>query len=150
VRCDARERALHRIQNVEARGHSSATRRLARSLLWPLLRFFDPRFQGLSEQISEQVGAAHQDVVQRIEASRAEVDALRGLLEQAQTSFRQTEVALLTAITDLRRTVEAAMDADSELATIIGRSLTDLLGEVESLRLRLDALDPEAAHPRSS
>jgi hypothetical protein len=136
---------------VEARGHSSATRRLARTLLWPLRRFFDPRFQGLgeglSEQISEQVGAAHQDVVQRIEASRAEVQAL---LEQSQTAFRQTEIAVLTAVTDLRRTVEAAMEADSELATIVGRSLTDLLGEVESLRERLDALDPEAARPRSS
>jgi hypothetical protein len=124
---------------------SGAARRLARSLLWPIRRFFDPRFQGLSEQISEQVGASHADVVQRVEAARAEIQAT---LEQDRTAFRQAEKALLTAVTDLRRTVEADMDANSELATIVGRSLSDLLGEAERLRELLEAMSSQAPTTR--
>jgi chromosome segregation ATPase len=115
----------------------SATRRLARGFLWPLRRFFDPRFQGLSEQ----VGVVHADLLKRLDER---VDELLTTLEQDRAASRRAEASLLASIRELRRVVEASIEAGSEEGTIIGRSLTDLLGEVERLRERLDALDREA------
>jgi hypothetical protein len=133
-------------------GQPRAIRRLARSLVWPLRRFFDPRFKGLGEQID----VSHEDVAQRLDVTRADVKAILELVAtlaatvernqlESQIAFRETERMLLTSITELRRFVEADIEANSELATIVGRSLADLLGEADRLRERLDALEPEAA-----
>jgi hypothetical protein len=97
------------------------------------------------------VGASHQDLARRTEDlarrtedARAEVLAM---LERNQTAFRQTEKVMLTSVTDLSRRVEADLEANSELSTIVGRSLADLLGEVERLRELLEATRPQAATP---
>lgn len=75
---------------------------------------------------------------------RAEVLAV---LERNQTAFRQTEKVVLDSVTDLRRRVKADLEANSELATMVGRSLGDLLDEVERLRELLEAMSPQAATP---
>jgi hypothetical protein len=119
-------------------------RGFARSLLWPVRRFFDPRFRGLAEQI----GVGQQDLAARLDAARAEGSAeALATRQEHEIALRRSEKAVLAALRELRRSVEHEIEASSELATIVGRSLSDLLGEADRLREMLEALQREVARP---
>ena len=75
-------------------------RGIARTLLWPIRRFFDPRFQG---------------VVDRIDASRDEQRASIRLQQETQSEVNQ-----------LYSLIRTDMEATSEAVTVIGRSLRDI------------------------
>jgi SAM-dependent methyltransferase len=108
-------------------------RSFARVLLWPVLRFFDPRFQGLAQQ-----GAVlHDDVVRNVEASRAE--------SRLHAQERQEQItAVRGELSELRTMLAAEMDATSEATTVLGRSLSDLLGEADRLQEMILAAQGDA------
>lgn len=95
-------------------GRGGGFRALGRSVLWPLRRFFDPRFGGIAAQISAE---AHD--------TRTHVGAL--VADQHHVQLREQEAMLM----DLRRIVVADMDAAVEASTVVGEALRDLQELVE-------------------
>jgi SAM-dependent methyltransferase len=85
-------------------------RRIGRVVLWPMRRFFDPRFAGIAE--------AQSATLEQVNATMARHDETRVLLE------------------DLHRLAEADMDASNEATAVLGASLADLSGELELLTQR--------------
>jgi SAM-dependent methyltransferase len=113
---------------------------LVRALLWPVRRFFDPRFQGIAAQAE----VFHSDLARRLD-SAAEVSA-RGqdqttALREETTAFREAAEA---ALVELRAMLAAEMEATSEATSVIGRSLSDLLGEADRLRNLVEASQGDA------
>jgi 2-polyprenyl-3-methyl-5-hydroxy-6-metoxy-1,4-benzoquinol methylase len=96
-------------------------RRVGRIVLWPLRRFFDPRFAGIT--------AAQTATVEQVAAGRAEA------------AERQDEARGLLA--DLRRLAEADMDAATEAAAVIGSSLADLADRVDRVGEDVDRVGEE-------
>jgi SAM-dependent methyltransferase len=119
-------------------------RAFVRTLLWPVRRFFDPRFQGIAlhvetagERLTRQAEVFHTDLVRHLDAA-AETRA-RGQDQEA--AFRErAEVAL----GDLRTMLTDEMEASSEATTVIGQSLSDLLGEADRLRNLIEAYQGDA------
>jgi methyltransferase family protein len=85
---------------------------VAQALLWPFRRFFDPRFVGLHEAVTQ---ARH----------------------AADNQHREAMIALQHAqgdVTELHWLIRADMDATNEAVTLIGRSLRDIETMVEEAR----------------
>lgn len=95
-----------------ARG--SLARRIGRVVLWPLRRFFDPRFAGIA--------TAQNATLEQVNATMARQDETRRFLQD----FLQ----------DLYRLAEADMDAANEATAVLGASLAEVAGEVELLSRR--------------
>jgi hypothetical protein len=112
----------------------SFLRTVGRALLWPLSRFFDPRFQGIARQSETQ----HEDLGRRIELALARVDERH---DQTTALVEGARDGILEALRELKGLTTADMDAATEANELIGRSLADLLGEVESLSRRMDQLE---------
>jgi SAM-dependent methyltransferase len=73
---------------------------VARSLIWPLRRFFDPRFEG----IADRVDAKHGDLASHLNTVLAEIAAVRreGLQQHAESIQRHAEsLQLARALADL-------------------------------------------------
>jgi hypothetical protein len=83
-------------------------RGIARTLLWPIRQFFDPRFQG---------------VVDRIDASRDEQRASIRLQQETQSE-----------VTQLYSLMRTDMEATSEAVTLIGRSLRDIESSLHAVQ----------------
>lgn len=101
-----------------------AARAIARAVLWPLRRFFDPRFAGMAAQISaeghgirQHVGALIAD--QHNAQLREQERMLRMLGEQERMLW------------DQRRIIVADVDAAAEASTVVGEALRDLQELVE-------------------
>jgi hypothetical protein len=84
-------------------------RAIVRTLLWPIRRFFEPRFLG----VVDRVDAVRDETAQRHRGA---------MLLQQET---QSEVHQLHGL------IRADMEATSEAVTLIGRSLRDLEAMVE-------------------
>jgi len=97
-------------------------RRIAKALLWPPRRFFDPRFQG---------------VVDRVDAARDESDkhyvALALLQEQ---------------VNHLQALIRADMEATSDAVTLLGRSLREIEASLEAIRRLVEEQDVRASNAR--
>lgn len=91
-------------------------RSLARALLWPLRRFFDPRFGGLSEHVSAESHATREHIA-ALTADQHNVQ----LVEQS----KQLE--------DFSRFVVAGRDANIDAATFVGEALRDLEDRISEL-----------------
>ncbi len=123
-------RAHDEFREPSKRARPAARERLAaagaRALLWPLRRFFDPRFQGLSEQTIVQ----HEDVAQRLEHVLRRVEEGHWRLDELQSAIHGVHgeaTAIREALEDLRRLVVADMEAANEATTLLGESLAELL-----------------------
>ena len=92
---------------------------VARALIWPLRRFFDPRFQGLAQQGQ----VFHADVTARLDATAAE----------ARAHTTQTVDEVRAAVGEVRGMLAAEIEASSEATAVLGRSLSDLLGEADRI-----------------
>jgi hypothetical protein len=82
---------------------------IARTLLWPIRRFFDPRFQGVVDRVDalrDEAGERHRTAMLAQEETHGEVNQLHGL-------------------------IRADMEATSEAFTVLGRSLRDVETMVE-------------------
>ena len=106
---------------------------VGRALLWPLSRFFDPRFHGIARQGDVQ----HADLVRRVERVQARGDERH---DQAAALAEGARAGILEALGELKRLMTADMDAATEANELIGRSLADVLAHVEHLSRRLDEL----------
>ena len=98
---------------AEERSMQPSIRRAARPFLWPVRRFFDPRFRGIAEQIDEK--SAH--LAALIDATREESVGL---------SEVRPSLADLTSLTN------AQADAHMEMAALIGESLASLREAAEA------------------
>jgi hypothetical protein len=122
--------------NVPARRDSVFVKaaRLRRSLTWPIRRVLDPRFGGLSEQIT----VTHEDAVRRSDAAlarltqhghehqtqhREQLDALQRLSQALQR--------LADDVERLREVVVHQGDSAMEANAIFGRSLSELLAAAD-------------------
>ncbi len=114
-----------------------AITRLGRSLTWPVRRLLDPRFGGLSQQIS----VTHEDAVRRFEATLGQLAAIRAQgdssLQRHDQSLQQ-HAAQLEALQRLHDLVMHQSEAAMEATAIFGRSLADLL-EASGADSRVDA-----------
>jgi len=90
---------------------------IARAILWPMRRFFDPRFGGVSEHVSAEAHATREHIA-ALTADQHNVQ----LREQA----RQLE--------DLRRFVVVGRDANIDAATFVGEALRDLEERIAELQ----------------
>jgi hypothetical protein len=82
-------------------------RTIARTLLWPIRRFFDPRFLGVVDR----------------------VDALRDEQRTAMVVHQETQ----SEVNQLQGLIHADMEATSEAVTLIGRSLRGIESMVEEV-----------------
>jgi SAM-dependent methyltransferase len=119
--------------NQAPRGESApvtALRRVGRALAWPIRRVLDPRFSGLSEQIT----VTHDDAVRRAEVALSHLTQ-HGLQNEEQLdALRQLIEALQRLSGDVERLREAVLhqgEAQIETNAIFGRSLADLLAANE-------------------
>jgi 2-polyprenyl-3-methyl-5-hydroxy-6-metoxy-1,4-benzoquinol methylase len=112
-------------------GRRGLGRSIARTILWPLRRFFDPRIAGLAQAIevtknhlSDHVAVQSGQIREQMQSEAAAL-AERGLETQH-------------AIGEVRALVEADLDAATEAATIVGQGLDELrgLGEATEAALR--------------
>jgi 2-polyprenyl-3-methyl-5-hydroxy-6-metoxy-1,4-benzoquinol methylase len=103
-------------------------RGIARGLLWPVRRFFDPRFAG----VAEQARATHEVLTNRVEQAddqyRAAEKHADGRHRESMFAHQQTR----SDIDQLHWLLRADMDATSEGVTLIGRSLRDVEDMVEA------------------
>lgn len=88
-------------------------RLVGRVLLWPLRRFFDPRFAGVHDSLAEHVSATAHDTREHLAALARDVHEI---------STREDEARLA----DLRRYVASSRDANIDAATFVGEALRDL------------------------
>jgi hypothetical protein len=90
-------------------------RNVARALLWPLRRFFDPRISGLAQAIEVTNSHLSQQVVVQSEETRSAVAAV-------------AEHGLQTghAIGELKTLLEADLDAATEAATVLGQGINEV------------------------
>jgi 2-polyprenyl-3-methyl-5-hydroxy-6-metoxy-1,4-benzoquinol methylase len=93
-------------------------RAIARTLLWPIRRFFDPRFQG---------------VVDRIDASRDEAAARHDAASEWRGASMLVQQETRAEVDQLHGLIRADMEATSEAVTIIGRSLRDIDAMVDDV-----------------
>ena len=119
-------------------GGRGLVRTIARAVLWPLRRFFDPRILGLAQAIEVTKGHLSEQVVVQSEQTRAELAAA------GERGFLQTQEALR----DVRTLVEADLDAATEAATVIGQGLTEVRGIAEATEAAVGRIEhtlaPEA------
>jgi hypothetical protein len=94
-------------------------RKIAGVLLWPVRRFFDPRFQG----VVDRVDAARNEGDSRYQALAEHLRALTLVQEQTQHEVNQ-----------LHGLIRADMEATSDAVTLLGRSLRDIETALEATR----------------
>jgi chromosome segregation ATPase len=115
-------------------------RAVGRVLIWPLSRFFDPRFRGVASQSEAQ----HQDLVGRIEVAQARIEGVQARLDerhdQAAALIESGRNEILEAVTSVKGLTTVEMETATEATELIGRSLADLLGEVERLARQLEQI----------
>jgi 2-polyprenyl-3-methyl-5-hydroxy-6-metoxy-1,4-benzoquinol methylase len=100
-------------------GRSPVGRRLARFLLWPVMRFFDPRFQGIATQIS----VSHDDLAEMIsEVSANAAGETQVLGERLAKELEQLRASVAEVDRLARSEIEMAADA----TTLIGEALGDV------------------------
>jgi 2-polyprenyl-3-methyl-5-hydroxy-6-metoxy-1,4-benzoquinol methylase len=118
-------------------------RALARIVLWPLIRFFDPRFRGLAQAI--EVMNAHLSN-QVAAASGRTRDELNTTALRTQRAIEDRLQQLQQIDDELKTLVEADIDAAIEATTVIGQGVSELRTIAEatevSVRPLQAALDP--------
>ena len=97
---------------------------IVRALLWPLRRFFDPRFDGLAHRIDVKQG----EVVSRLESGVGEITALRAESQQRHAESVQIARALADLVSEGNRFRQALSgsveDIDGEVAHLLNYAAT--------------------------
>jgi hypothetical protein len=134
-----------------ARYEVSLPRRVGRILLWPFLRFFDPRFQGLAEQLE----AKHEDLGWRVDRSKDEAARTHVLVSRLRTESGTVRNETLAALDEIRILLHMEITNAAEATTQLGASLVDLESLVEGgradlARLRSSTSRKQAADERTA
>jgi hypothetical protein len=126
--------------------------RLAKALIWPVRRFFDPRFAG----VDDHVGIARRELDQNLADLRAtELAALREQLA-TRASPEDLERALepiREELRTLRQTIDEARDAQALLVreghdqagdatAVLGQSIAELRAELDELARAVEQQRP--------
>ena len=106
---------------------------IARVVLWPRRRFFDPRFRGLAEQADAQ----HVDLTTRLDDLTRRFEVLQNHAADKET-LRQELGVMHDALTAL---AQADVDATREANELMGRSIGDLLAEASSTTAAVESLE---------
>jgi SAM-dependent methyltransferase len=94
-------------------------RSFARALLWPFVRFFDPRFRGIAAQVS----FSHDDLAQRLsEIAGNAADQNRELAER----FTAELVQLRGSIAEVERLTRAEIEMATDATTLMGEALDEV------------------------
>jgi SAM-dependent methyltransferase len=108
----------------------SIGRRLGRAILWPIRRFFDPRFEG----IAAQVAVSHNDHVQRLG------DVSQRLSETAGQTH-ESLAHLQASVEELDRLGRADLEMATDATTLMGEAVAnvgrvgdEILGIVQEMR----------------
>jgi uncharacterized protein DUF268 len=88
-------------------------RRLARAILWPISRFFDPRFQGIAAQMS----ATHTDLSERIDAATGG-QTVREVGDQL--------AQLVGSVDEVDRVLRAEIETATDATTLTGEALAEV------------------------
>jgi SAM-dependent methyltransferase len=91
---------------------------VARTILWPITRFFDPRFRGLAAQLS----VSHDDLAQRI----AETAGQGRRLEERVGQVEEQLAHLRESSAELDRLARADMEMTTDATTLMGEALADV------------------------
>jgi hypothetical protein len=116
-------------------GGGGPLRTIARAVLWPLRRFFDPRIYGLAQAIEVTKSHLSEQVVVQGEHTRSELAA------SAERGFLQTQ----EDVREVRGLVEADLDAATEAATVIGQGVTEVRGITEALEASVRRIEQRLA-----
>jgi len=100
-------------------------RAIARAMLWPFRRFFDPRFEGVAHRID----AKHRDVASRLDTGLTEIAVLRDESRHRHAENIQVARALVDLINEadqFRRTMRSGLvdDIDEEVARMLNHTVT--------------------------
>jgi SAM-dependent methyltransferase len=111
-------------------------RRIGRALLWPLRRFFDPRFEGLAQHITV-TREDHAQLAQRLDVARAEVvEAVEAGADRRHAAtaaeFRSAHAELRSAHAELRSALAESRSAIAELRSVLSE-LQSALAELRNL-----------------
>jgi 2-polyprenyl-3-methyl-5-hydroxy-6-metoxy-1,4-benzoquinol methylase len=100
-------------------------RAIARAMLWPFRRFFDPRFEGLAQRID----AKHGDVASRLDTGLTEIAVLRDESRHRHAENIQVARALADLINEadrFRRAMRSGLvdDIDGDVARMLNHTVT--------------------------
>src|SRR4051794_1408653 len=129
--------------------------RLAKALIWPVRRFFDPRFAG----VDDHVGIAHRELDENLADLRAtEIAALREQLatRAAPEDLERALAPIRDELQTLRQTIEESRDAHalllreasdqaSDAAAVLGQSIAELRAELDELARTVERLAGQPA-----
>lgn len=107
---------------------STLPRRIARALLWPLTRFFDPRFRGLAAQLD----ASHDDLAARLAKSLEHADARTDAIERQ----------LRESTAELERLAQLDMEMSSDATTLVGEAIAGVARTSEEMLEVLGRIRP--------
>lgn len=139
------ERSVTREQSeapLEQRGPRRAVKAAGRTLLWPLRRFFDPRFAGLAERLDVKHGDLVARFDPRFDAALAELAAVRRESQQHRAESQQHHAESAERYTEsVKRHAESIQ---------LARALADLIREADRFREAMrtgsvDDIDDEVA-----
>ena len=94
--------------------------------MWPLSRFFDPRFGGLERIVEDK----HADIGIRLDQVNRRLDVM----------VQEIANAVNDDLRAFRALLEASIDTTNESNVVVGRTLADMLAEVDVLREEVRSL----------
>jgi hypothetical protein len=89
-------------------------------LIWPLRRFFDPRFAGLERVVA----AKHQDLANRLDEMNRRLDLVAANVDHFTTLTTDQ-------LQEFRSLLSATIDTTNEASIVIGRTLSELLNAAD-------------------
>jgi hypothetical protein len=99
-------------------------RRFGRAILWPIRRFFDPRFQGIAAQMS----TTHADLSERIDAASG--SAARELGDRLARQLAQ----LADSVAEVDRVLRVEIETATDATTLMGEAVADVSRELQQMR----------------
>ncbi len=131
--------------------------RLAKALIWPIRRFFDPRFAG----VDDHVGIAHRELDENLADLRAtELASLQAQLatRAAPEDLERALAPIRDELQSLRQAIEESRDAQALLVreghdqagdatAVLGQSIAELRAELDELGRTVERLAGQPADP---
>jgi methyl-accepting chemotaxis protein len=104
-------------------------------LVWPLRRFFDPRFAGVERVVAEK----HQDLANRLDEVNRRLDLVGANVDHFATLTTEQ-------LQEFRSLLAATIDTTNEASIVVGRTLSELLNAAEETH---EAIERTAAELRA-